>query len=378
MSDVPLPASDLSLPAAAPDPLNPPPEPPTDAKEPPDEPELLPMTNCRLFRRSQVAHLDRPVPWVWHGYLSRCQLTLLTGQWKIGKTTLLAALLARMGAGGELAGRRVSPGRAVVITEEGVNLWLMRMARHGIGDAVSFAFSPFVRKPLPRQWGYLLDDLAAVNRKKRVDLVVIDPLAAVLPGREESSAAAMTDALRPVRELASNGPAVLLLHHPRKGSTPGGQGSRGTGALPAFVDFQVEMHWAGPATAENRRRRLAAWSRHEETPRRLLVELSADGLDWAAVADESDEADEPADELGRTLEGLLRAHPDLTAREALDRWPPGTARPRPKAVFDRLRALADAGRLERTGRGDRYSPFRYRVAETQSVSCANPVCIDGS
>src|SRR5262249_16767528 len=81
--------------------------------------EVLEMLSCPLYRRSHIAHLDRPMPWLWDGYVSRFQLTLLTGQWKIGKTTLLAALLARMGAGGELAGRRVSPGRAVVITEEG-------------------------------------------------------------------------------------------------------------------------------------------------------------------------------------------------------------------------------------------------------------------
>src|SRR5581483_4031764 len=56
----------------------------------------------------------------------------------------------------------------------------------------------------------------------------------------------MTDALRPVRALASAGPGVLLLHHPRKGSALGGQGARGAGALPAFVDVLVEMQRAGP------------------------------------------------------------------------------------------------------------------------------------
>ena len=76
------------------------------------DPESLALTGCRLFRRSEIAHLERPVPWIWHGYLARHSLTLLTGQWKIGKTTLLTALLARMGYGSELAGRPVSPGRA--------------------------------------------------------------------------------------------------------------------------------------------------------------------------------------------------------------------------------------------------------------------------
>lgn len=322
--------------------------------------ESLVRTSCRLFRPSQIAHLARPVPWLWHGYLARGSLGLLTGQWKMGKTTLLAALLARMGVGGELAGRRVSPGRAVVITEEGAGLWLQRFARHGIGDWASFAFAPFVHKPLPRQWGYLLADLTDLHREERLDLVVIDPLVMVLPGQEETSAAAMTDALRPVRELAERGPAVLFLHHPRKGPAPGGQGSRGTGALPAFVDFLLELHWAGPPVQENRRRRLLAWSRHEETPRRTLLELSADGTDYTLPVDA---ADEPADEVQRVLEGLLRASPGLTARELAERWPAGAERPRSRALRGRLRESCDTGRLECHGRGHRHDPYRFRLAD---------------
>jgi hypothetical protein len=126
------------------------------------------------------------------------------------------------------------------------------------------------------------------------------------------------------------------------------------------VDVLVEMHWAGPAGMENRRRRLLAWSRHAETPRRALLELSADGTDYAAVPDEPDE---PADEVGRALESVLRAAPDLTAREAHARWPAGADRPRLQALARRLRTLADAGRLVRSGPGHRYGPYRYRLAE---------------
>src|SRR5687767_7198878 len=119
-----------------------------------DNRETLAATMCPLYRRSQFAHLDPTVPWLWDGYIARHQVTLLTGQWKSGKTTLLAALLGRMGAGGTLAGQAVTAGRAVVVTEESASLWLPRLAKHGVGDWASFAFNPFVRKPLPRQWGF--------------------------------------------------------------------------------------------------------------------------------------------------------------------------------------------------------------------------------
>ena len=43
-------------------------------------------------------HLDADLPpdgpgWVWDGVLARGDLSLLTGVWKTGKTTLLAGLL---------------------------------------------------------------------------------------------------------------------------------------------------------------------------------------------------------------------------------------------------------------------------------------------
>ena len=122
----------------------------TPPLDPPvNDDESLDQIGCRLFRRSQIAHLDQPVPWVWHGYIARHNLTLLTGQWKVGKTTLLAALLARLDGGGEMLDHQVRPRRAVVITEEGaVNLWVKRLVRHEIGEWVAFAFRPFPRKPL--------------------------------------------------------------------------------------------------------------------------------------------------------------------------------------------------------------------------------------
>src|SRR5260370_674849 len=58
------------------------------------------------------------VAWLWHGYLAAGNVTLLTSQWKSGKTTLVAVLLARLARGGTLAGLTVAPGKAVMISEE--------------------------------------------------------------------------------------------------------------------------------------------------------------------------------------------------------------------------------------------------------------------
>jgi hypothetical protein len=64
--------------------------------------------------------------WLWQGYLAPGEVTLLTSQWKSGKSTLLAVLLSKLRAGGDLAGLPVRAGRAVVVSEESPAQWYER------------------------------------------------------------------------------------------------------------------------------------------------------------------------------------------------------------------------------------------------------------
>src|SRR5262249_50195073 len=66
------------------------------------------------------------ISWLWHGILPPGSVTLLTSQWKSGKTTLLGILLAKLGTGGDLAGLPLAAGKAAVISEEGRAAWLSR------------------------------------------------------------------------------------------------------------------------------------------------------------------------------------------------------------------------------------------------------------
>ena len=84
--------------------------------------------------------------WAWKAYLAHAHVTILTGLWKAGKTTLVAHLLKEFGKGGELAGR-VEPTRVLVITEESQRLWVRRRDEMGIGDHVHVVCRPFAGRP---------------------------------------------------------------------------------------------------------------------------------------------------------------------------------------------------------------------------------------
>src|SRR5207248_8723075 len=144
--------------------------------------------------------------------------------------------------------------------------------------------------PRLEQWQALLDQLGALHEQVGLDLVVIDPLASFLPGRSENDADAMLTALLPLQRLTAAGLAMLVLHHPRKRTSADGQWARGSGALSGYVDVLIEMHWYEQAADNDRRRRLLAWSRYDETPRQLVIELNAAGTDYACLGDIKEEA----------------------------------------------------------------------------------------
>src|SRR5437016_10666490 len=91
------------------------------------------------LEQASVSHLD----WLWEGYLAAGNLTLLTSQWKAGKTTLLSLLLDRMKHGGQLAGLGVRPGKAVVLSEESSTHWLQRSERYDLDGHVRWCCRPF-------------------------------------------------------------------------------------------------------------------------------------------------------------------------------------------------------------------------------------------
>jgi hypothetical protein len=174
----------------------------------------------------------------------------------------------------------VRPGRAVVVSEEGPALWQQRSQKLAFTDQVCLVCRPFVGKPSREQWQALVSRLLALHQQFRFDLAVFDTLASFLPPGSENQADAMLRALAPLQLLTKEGLSVLGLHHPGKKKVAGGMAARGSGALSGHVDVLVEMRWYDSADDDDRRRRLLAWSRHEETPRELVIEMNEPGTDY--------------------------------------------------------------------------------------------------
>ena len=277
-----------------------------------------------------------------------------------------------MKAGGTLTGLPVTAGRAVVISEESSEQWLLRGRRLDLDDHIGWFCRPFRGRPTPRQWQELLDRVAESAVERGVSLAVIDPLAAFFPGKSENDAVAMLDALAPLQRLAVRGLSVLALHHPAKQDNGDGPSGRGSGALLACADILIEMRWYRRPPAADRRRRLLALSRFDETPRELVIELNTDGTDYLS---RGSFADEEFTTHWRLLEGLLGpAERKLSRDEILAGWP---AEDRPDAItlYRWLRRAVEEGLLRQDGLGKSKNPFRYWLPASEERWRRDPVAL---
>jgi hypothetical protein len=317
-----------------------------------------------LWGSDSLAALASPdTSWLWHGFLARGAITLLTSQWKSGKTTLVSVLLSKLQGGGELAGLALTPACALVLSEESPDHWARRNARLRFGPNIGWICRPFTGRPSIDAWNDLVDHIAAVARDRNMRLLVIDPLASFMAGGSENDPAAVLATLHPLQRLTALGLAVLVLHHPRKGDVRAGQAARGSGTLSGTADILIEMRYDGRITRSGRRRRLQAFSRFDESPSDLVIELTADGDHYISHGSFENH------DFSRHwpyLESLLEtAKNKLTRNDIFEMW---YRLPRPSltTINGYLETAIDKGLLKKDGKGHRTNPFRYWIAAREA------------
>ncbi|MEQ9095400.1 MAG: AAA family ATPase [Phycisphaerales bacterium] len=296
---------------------------------------------------------SEPTDWLWPGYIARGSVTLLTGRWKGGKTTLLSHLLRDLYRGEGLVDTPID-GPALIVSEEPLSLWRHRRDALPLPADVRIAQRESFAKPSRQQWEAWIETLAETIRREGVALVVFDTLAGLWPVDNENDAAQVQEALALLRDLTQAGAAVLLCHHPRKGEGDNFQASRGSGALPGFADILVELQTYQRDDASDRRRKLVATGRYEGTPAELVIELGEAGYIMLG---------EPtgvrAAEVADTIAELLPAHGEgMTADDVATAWPTEW-KPGKTQLRGALKAGHEAGRWVQSGKGVKGSPYTY-------------------
>jgi hypothetical protein len=331
------------------------PTPGTNGDASPAEPFCFLRVPFSALRRTEAA-----ATWLWEGYLARNAITLFSALWKAGKTTLLAHMVRAMEKGGQFCGLTLQPARVLYVTEEHESRWAERRDLLGIGDHAHAIIRPFAQKPEMRQWLRFLDDLHRSLRQDPVDVVVFDTLSNLWPVKDENDAAKVQEALMPLHAIAE-GVAFNLVHHLRKADGAEATGSRGSGALPAFVDIVLELRRYNAGDRKDRRRVLAGYGRYEETPDELVLELTkpvteqrghfSEVVRPAEYVQHGDKAQAVFAELAPVIDRILPPKPPgLNTDQILHDWP-GDTEPNRNNFFAALKRGAETGRWVCEGKG---------------------------
>jgi hypothetical protein len=306
---------------------------------------------------SQLVAAVHTEEWLWKGYMAKGGITLFSALWKIGKTVLLAHGLKALGKGGQFCGQDIAPGRALIVTEESQALWAGRRDKLSLGDWCEFVIQPFAQKPSVNDWARFINGLAKSLSDNPADLVVFDPLTHLWPVRDENNASEVTAALMPLRLLnKETGCNLTLVHHLRKSDGDQATGSRGSGALAAFVDTILEMR-RYEVGGKDRRRVLTAHGRYDDTPAEIVVELSEDGTSYSAGGTKVESKIEDA--IAIILKMLPTTAPGMTRKEIADQWPEEATMPRTEAFGKALEHGITVGFWQRSGEGIKNDPHRY-------------------
>jgi hypothetical protein len=290
---------------------------------------------------------------------------MLTGPPKRGKSTLVWALVnaVRRGAGSFL-GREVNGGQVVYVSEEGRDTLGEKIAP-GPGLAVLDRAGTFPRRP----WPEVVSSIGDVAREVDAALVVVDTLPwwAGLGAEAEKDAGRMQEALEPLLEVAATGPAVLVIHHDRKGGGEDGESARGSTASVGTVDAVINLPRRSEKEQPSSRRTLLGLSRWAgATPEALVYERQGDGALVVLAEGERGEVDKRALR-DRVLEAIGAGEP--TQQDLADALEVSRQR-----VAPALKDLERDGLVEHIETPQRNVPDRYRRADSVATPRRNPPC----
>lgn len=317
---------------------------------------------------SQLGPAQEP-EWIWPGYIARGAITLLTGFWKAGKTTLLGYLLRDFGRGTGLVDTVLTT-PTLIVSEEPGGLWAQRRDELGLPDSICFLRRDTFARPNMYGWHCFIRAVADETRECGASLVIFDTLPSAWPVLNENDAGETLEALTPLRDISQSGAGVLLVHHPRKSDGTEGTATRGSGALPGFVDILVELRRHSPEDSSDTRRTLKAMGRFESIPPEQVIELGPDGYLLLGEAQQVRRKD-----IMDAIQDYLPVFgPGLTAEEIRGQWD-NPAKPGKTRLMQCLNQGAHEKRWERLGTGVRNDAFRYRAYQADRDSIQSPASL---
>lgn len=226
--------------------------------------------NERFVWLSELEKGETNLSWIWHGFIAKNLVTLISAAPKTGKTTLLVYLLAALESGGDFLGQHIEKTKVLIVTEESKAGWCNKRDAAGLlGENAGIIPRFLCSRRSAVDWEEAILDLRNLCQQKDIKLVIFDTISYFWLVSDENQATPVNDALRPLHNLTEVGIGVVLVHHDRKSGGSSVDSSRGSSALTGFVDIIISLK-----KGDGGKRILKSDGRFsDETPSELTIEL---------------------------------------------------------------------------------------------------------
>lgn len=203
-----------------------------------------PKGKYNIRSQAEFTSSFRKIPWLVKNFLPKATLGVIYGESGSGKSFLAYDLCAAISRGLDTwCGKRVSPGRVLIVVAEGAQGFRQRIDAYchqqGVrpGDFEVDYISDFI--PNLTMPNLVTDLIKEINERQPYDLIVMDTFAQVMAGADENSGKDVGSALAECKRInTQTGAMVLLVHHSGKDA---GKGARGWSGLRAAADVELEI-----------------------------------------------------------------------------------------------------------------------------------------
>lgn len=322
---------------------------------------------------TELTENQSKVDWIWEGYLAKGHLTFFSALWKVGKSTLISYLLKSLNENKEFAGLPVTPSKVLILSEESETIWARRREDLDLTGDIYLHCRPTKIKLDNKQWLTLLDINAKFCVEKGIELLIIDTISTFWPVREEGNNPEIDAALIPLNTFFEKGISVMIVHHFRKSGGDQGTATRGGGGIGSRADILVEYTRLEAQNPNGTQRVLRSYSRFEETPPELVIDL----IDGQFVP-KGTRSEVSKEARLRVVISILEDQADLTIQEIHNAWDVETSGNRPvvRTIRNYIDILLKDGRVEQTGKklvGKTEAPSYSLVKETQERNDTSPI-----
>lgn len=296
--------------------------------------------------REEVEYVARP-------FVAKGAITDITAKPKAGKTTLLSHLIANVLDGKPFLGRPTMRTGVVYLTEQSPSTFLEVLKRVALTGREDLVILPWA-DTIGMKWDDVVEKAVEKAESTGAGLLIVDtlPQFAGMKGDSENNSGAALEAIRPLQEAAAKGMAVITVRHERKSGGEVGDSGRGSSAFAGAADVVLSVRRReGNDDPRPKVRVIHALSRFDETPDKLVVELTEKG--YVALGDETAlaavEAKDAIMEVIPTTEEAAMTLGDLVQETKKKRT----------MVQGAIQELVDKGKALKTGSGRKGSPYRY-------------------